>query len=118
MFRADIFQAPSPTICAYVNGTNIVTSIYRLQFNQLIVNNSSQLSFVAGDCNVFQLPVRTLREVVKFPLEFKPERWLNDDLGKIHPFASIPFGVGTRMCIGERAVPLLRSETGMVVKFI
>ncbi|KAL9965314.1 hypothetical protein ACROYT_G029095 [Oculina patagonica] len=40
-------------------------------------------------------------ELFKFPLEFKPERWLNEDLGKIHPFASVPFGVGTRMCIGE-----------------
>ncbi|KAL9965305.1 hypothetical protein ACROYT_G029084 [Oculina patagonica] len=43
-----------------------------------------------------------LEELFKFPLEFKPERWLNDDLGKIHPFASLPFGVGTRMCIGRR----------------
>jgi len=41
-------------------------------------------------------------KLFKFPLEFRPERWLNDDLGKIHPFASIPFGVGTRMCIGRR----------------
>ena len=40
-------------------------------------------------------------ELFKFPLEFRPERWLNEDLGKIHPFASIPFGVGSRMCIGE-----------------
>ena len=51
-------------------------------------------------------------KLFKFPLEFKPERWLSDDLGKIHPFASIPFGVGTRMCIGERAVSLLRYENG------
>ena len=40
-------------------------------------------------------------ELFKFPLEFRLERWLNEDLGKIHPFASLPFGVGSRMCIGE-----------------
>ena len=33
-------------------------------------------------------------ELFKCPLEYKPERWLNEDLGKIHPFASLPFGVG------------------------
>ena len=40
-------------------------------------------------------------KLFKFPLEFIPERWLNEDLGKIQPFASLPFGLGARMCIGE-----------------
>ena len=39
-------------------------------------------------------------KLFKFPLEFMPERWLNEDMGKIHPFSVVPFGVGTRMCIG------------------
>ncbi|RXG73254.1 cytochrome P450 27C1, partial [Armadillidium vulgare] len=35
--------------------------------------------------------------------EFIPERWMRDrPLGQIHPFASIPFSHGTRMCIGRR----------------
>ncbi|RXG73251.1 putative cytochrome P450 12a4, mitochondrial, partial [Armadillidium vulgare] len=34
--------------------------------------------------------------------EFIPERWMRDrPLGQIHPFASIPFSHGTRMCIGR-----------------
>lgn len=41
-------------------------------------------------------------ELFKCPLEFRPERWLNEDLGRAHPFATLPFGVGPRMCIGRR----------------
>ena len=54
-------------------------------------------------------------KLFKFPLEFKPERWLNDDLGKIHPFASLPFGVGPRMCIGELFLLQSVSTSGLVI---
>ena len=34
---------------------------------------------------------------------FKPERWLEQEARfKIHPFASLPFGFGSRMCVGKR----------------
>ena len=37
------------------------------------------------------------------PNEFIPERWGRDrPYGAIHPYASLPFSQGTRMCIGKR----------------
>ncbi|XP_033755183.1 probable cytochrome P450 CYP44 isoform X2 [Pecten maximus] len=38
------------------------------------------------------------------PDKFLPERWLrsNPDREKIHPFGFLPFGYGTRNCVGQR----------------
>ena len=33
--------------------------------------------------------------------QYKPERWLNED-AKPHPYALLPFGFGSRVCIGKR----------------
>jgi len=41
------------------------------------------------------------KSLFKDPDDFKPERWLNEDMGKIQPFAILPWGVGPRTCIGE-----------------
>lgn len=38
---------------------------------------------------------------------FKPSRWLKDASNdKLHPFASLPYGYGARMCLGRRFADL------------
>ena len=39
------------------------------------------------------------------PLKFDPDRW-SHDVDQMHPFASLPFGFGPRMCYGRRIAEL------------
>ncbi|KAK5643431.1 hypothetical protein RI129_007276 [Pyrocoelia pectoralis] len=50
----------------------------------------------------------SMSEYVSNPNEFMPERWMkkNEEEYKIHPFASLPYGYGARMCLGRRFADL------------
>ncbi len=52
----------------------------------------------------------TMEEYCTNSNTFKPERWLKINQGgsgeHIHPFASLPYGYGARMCLGRRFADL------------
>ena len=51
-----------------------------------------------------------MEEYVSDAATFKPARWLKPSQGgiegKLHPFASLPYGYGARMCLGRRFADL------------
>lgn len=51
----------------------------------------------------------SMEEYVPDASNFKPERWMKmegNEKEKIHPFASLPYGYGARMCLGRRFADL------------
>lgn len=52
----------------------------------------------------------TMEEYCNDASAFRPERWLKSSQGGtgeyIHPFASLPYGYGARMCLGRRFADL------------
>ncbi|KAF2885238.1 hypothetical protein ILUMI_20930 [Ignelater luminosus] len=49
----------------------------------------------------------SMEEYVSNPKEFMPERWMSKNGEyRIHPFASLPYGYGARMCLGRRFADL------------
>lgn len=57
---------------------------------------------------VFQhYAISNSEEYFDSPKEFIPERWLKGSKGRsYHPFATLPFGYGKRMCLGKRFADL------------
>lgn len=48
-----------------------------------------------------------MSEYVDYPEKFMPERWMKSGSNlKLHPFASLPYGYGARMCLGRRFADL------------
>lgn len=51
-----------------------------------------------------------MEEYCQNAAEFQPERWMKSSGAKeassIHPFASLPYGYGARMCLGRRFADL------------
>jgi len=48
-----------------------------------------------------------MEEYVTDAKTFKPARWLKiSDNENLHPFASLPYGYGARMCLGRRFADL------------
>lgn len=52
-----------------------------------------------------------MEEYVSEAHKFRPERWLKINQSdfsdnKLHPFASLPYGYGARMCLGRRLADL------------
>lgn len=48
-----------------------------------------------------------MEQYVDDPQTFKPSRWLKEGADqKLHPFASLPYGYGARMCLGRRFADL------------
>ena len=48
------------------------------------------------------------------PEKFNPHRWLGGNRAKIKPFASLPFSLGQRMCIGKVVQSVVKSNKWLI----
>lgn len=40
------------------------------------------------------------------PTQYKPERWLDDDISTTHTLATVPFGYGPKACLARKLANL------------
>ncbi|KAM7350273.1 uncharacterized protein ACRADG_008888 [Cochliomyia hominivorax] len=69
--------------------------------------------FIPANVNMTLLIYAALRDPDYFPNpdEFIPERYANENLDKINPFAYVPFSAGPRNCIGQKFAILEMKST-------
>ena len=99
--------AEMPYLKAWVKETlrlyPLFSSRFRLLPEDLLL---SGYQIPAGtQVNIMFYTIGRNEKIFKDATEFKPERWLRKHDGsseEIDAFASLPFGFGTRMCIGRR----------------
>merc|ERR1712098_515536 len=83
-----------------------------LNFRQLavplnILNQTNDKVYQCDPGTIYILCHQTMSNSdtwITCPDTFMPERWIRDSTHhqQIHPFLSLPFGFGPRMCIGRR----------------
>lgn len=112
-------------------------SISRLQYLDMVINEALRLypptalvgriakekDVIAGyqiekGANILMSPyvMGRLEQIWDNPLEFRPERFLPQNISKRHPMSHTPFGAGPRVCLGAR-LALVEAKVVLAILF-